>query len=244
MTSIRGLGLYRLEQPKDSVALAEVSESSDSFLGGAEIGMEVSHGVSVVGDMPEALSPAGILERTSLGGMIQESRVSSRRCRRTRRSPVASLGVEQRRSKRGKSSTSLGGHEMEERKEVPLLTGSSSVESPSPMVDSIGDSLVEMNPLAHRLAAWDEEPEAIRRVAIINPAEDESSSLLVTAPVARIRLSTQPRLTKNRYDGEPLQEDTDSEVTGQEALVPASFPEPLWVLQFSPERNQVYGLLK
>ena len=244
VASVRGLGLFRLDRRPDSVAMAEISEPSNSFLEGTETEMEVPHGVPIVRDGLEALSPAGILERTSLGGMIRESQASNRRRRQTRRSPVASLRVERRRSKRGKPSASLDGPEMGEGEVVPLLAGSSSIESSSQMADSADDSLVEVNPLAHRLAAWDEEPEAIKRVAVIGPAEDELSSALVTAPVARIRLSTRPRLTKNRYDGGPLQEDTGSEVTRQEALVPASFPEPFWVLQFSPDRNQVYGLLR
>ena len=213
VTSVRSLGLYRLDQLQGSLALEEVSAASDSFVNRIEINMGDSHEVSVIGDGPDALSPAGILERTSLGGMIRESQVPDKRCPRVCCSPIVSPGLVRCRSKRNKVSVSPGRQETEEAEMTPQMTEPSSVNLSVPVVGPTEDLLVEVNPLAHQLAAWDEEPEAVRKVAPANPAEGESFSSLATAPVARVRLSTRPRLTKHRYNGESFQEDPSSEVT-------------------------------
>ena len=232
-----------MDQPQGSLALEEVSAASDSFVDRTEI-MGDSHEVSVIGDGPDALSPAGILERTSLGSMIRESQVPDKRRPRARCSPIVSPGLVRRRSKRNKVSVSPGRQETEEAEMTPQMTKPSSVNLTILVVSPTEDPFVEVNPLAHQLAAWDEEPEAVRKVAPAIPAEGESFSSLATAPVARVRLSTRPQLTKHGYDGESFQEDPSSEVAGQEAFIPASFPEPSWILRFFPEQNQVHGLLK
>ena len=242
---VRSLGIFRLEQPRISISPVIETEVSEASVVAAEVEM---------GERPESslVDEASPMERTSLGSILQESRMPERSRRRARRSPSVSPVARRQRPRRSKAGRSPSRQEAVEEESAPPTIDSPArdtapIEDPPAAVTMPAEApLAIINPEAHRFASWDEEPEAVRRVEEPSPSLAGRGSSPVSSSVmaSRIRLSTRPRHWRSGQADDESQEESNTAPSSLAVPVPGSFPKPAWVLRYYPESNQIRGLLK